>query len=74
MKQHFWDSAANCGVRRLLIVLPGTGVVIDVEPSARTGDIVRVGDVLQTLKNETALANRDAWNGTEVGMLVRGYY
>ena len=57
-----------------MIVLLGTGVVVDVEPSSREGDIVRVGDVLQALKIKTAMADRDAWNGTKAGVLVRGYY
>ena len=74
MKQHFWDSAADCSVRRLLIVLAGTEVVVDVEPSGRHGDIVRVGDVLQALKNKTAMANTDAWKKGKARVLVRGYY
>ena len=74
MQEQIWDSATDCRVRRLLIILLGTGVLMDVEPSSRDGDFVRVGDVLRALKNKTMRASRDAWNGTKAGMLVRGYY
>ena len=74
MKRCLWNSATDYSVRRLLIAVPEAGVVVDVEPSSRDGDIVRVGDVLRAFKNKTTMTNRDAWNGTKMDMLVRGYY
>jgi len=44
--RRLWDSAADSGIRRLLIVLPETGVVVDVEAWSKNGNIVLVGDIL----------------------------